>query len=71
MAPKKMGRRAIMTRLPYARAVPSVVATNFAVALSASVPLEPVAFRASRFGAASAAEAGICSASDMVAQRRS
>lgn len=56
------------TRLPYARAVPSGVATNLAVALSASVPLESVAFRASRTAdaAASEAEAGICSASDIV-----
>lgn len=60
-APKKMGRSAMKTRLPYARAVPSGVATNLAVALSASVPLESVAFRA-----ASEAEAGICSASDIV-----
>lgn len=67
-APKKMGRSAMKTRLPYARAVPSGVATNLAVALSASVPLESVAFRASRTAdaAASEAEAGICSASDIV-----
>lgn len=60
------------TRLPYASAVPSGVATNLAVALSASVPLESVAFRASRItaAAASGAEAGACSTSDMVVQRR-
>ena len=67
-----MGRSAMNTRLPYASAVPSGVATNLAVALSASVPLESVAFRASRItaAAASGAEAGACSASDMVVQRR-
>lgn len=68
-APKKMGRSAMNTRLPYASAVPSGVATNLAVALSASVPLESVAFRASRTAAAAAAsgaEAGTGSASDMV-----
>lgn len=64
-APKKMGRSAMKTRLPYARAVPSGVATNLAVALSASVPLESVAFRTAD-AAASEAEAGICSASDIV-----
>lgn len=66
-APKKMGRSAMRTRLPYASAVPSGVATNFTVALSASVPLESVAFRASR--TAEASEAGTCSASDMLVQR--
>ena len=71
-APKKMGSSAMNTRLPYASAVPSGVATNFAVALSASVPLESVAFRASRTAAAAAAaasgaaEAGACSVSAMV-----
>lgn len=71
-APKKMGRSAMNIRLPYASAVPSGVATNLAVALSASVPLESVAFRASRIAAAAAsgAEAGTGSASDMVLQRR-
>ena len=39
-APKKMGSRAMNSRLPYASAVPSGVATNFAaVAFSTSVPL--------------------------------
>lgn len=66
-APKKMGSSAMSTRLPYASAVPSGVATNFTVALSASVPLESVPFRTA---AASGAEAGIGSASDMVLQRR-
>lgn len=71
MAPKKMGRSAMNTKLPYASAVPSGVATNLAVALSASVPLESVAFRASRTAAAaSGAEAWTCSVSDMVLQRR-
>ncbi|KAG7234407.1 hypothetical protein INR49_004755 [Caranx melampygus] len=69
-APKKMGRSAMNTRLPYASAVPSGVATNLAVALSASVPLDSVAFRASRTAAASGAETETCSASDMVLQRR-
>lgn len=70
-APKKMGTSAINTRLPYASAVPSGVATNFAVAFIASVPFVSVAFRASRTAAA-ASEAGAvaCSASDMVVQRR-
>lgn len=67
-APKKMGRSAMRTRLPYASAVPSGVATNFTVALSASVPLESVAFRAS--STAEASEAETCSASDMLFQRR-
>lgn len=70
-APKKMGSSAMNTRLPYARAVPSGVATNLAVALSASVPLESVALMASSTAAAaSGAEAGICSASDMVLRVR-
>lgn len=64
-APKKMGSSAMTTRLPYASAVPCGVATNFAVAFSASVPLESVALKASRTAAASEAAAGICSASDM------
>ena len=39
-APKKMGSRAMNSRLPYASAVPSGVATNFAaVAFRTSVPL--------------------------------
>lgn len=67
-APKKMGSRAMNTRLPYASAVPSGVATNLAVAFSASVPLESVEFRASRTAEASGAEAGTGSASDMVVQ---
>lgn len=40
-APKKIGSRAMSTRLPYASAVPSGVATNFAV------PFEAEVFRAS------------------------
>lgn len=71
-APKKMGSSAMNTRLPYASAVPSGVATNLAVTLSTSVPLESVAFRASRIAAAAAsgAESGTGSASDMVLQTR-
>lgn len=63
-APKKMGSRAMSTRLPYASAVPSGVATNLAVAFSASVPLESVAFRESRTEA-SGAGTGTGSVSDM------
>lgn len=50
--------------------MPSGVATNFTVALSASVALESVTLRASRTAAASGTEAGTCSASDMAVQRR-
>lgn len=67
-APKKIGSSAMRTRLPYASAVPSGVATNFTVALSASVPLGSEAFRASRIALASGAEAATCSASDMLVQ---
>lgn len=50
-APKKIGSKAMNTRLPYANAVPSGVATNLAtVALTASVPFVSVAFKLSRAG---------------------
>lgn len=48
-APKKMGSRAMKSRLPYASAVPSGVATNFAaVAFTTSVALGSEPFMASR-----------------------
>lgn len=65
-APKKMGSRAMSTRLPYASAVPSAVATKRAeVPFPVSVPFS-VLFRPSSGG-----KAELCSTSAMATKDQS